>query len=803
MKGAAKFCLFLIALLAALCAQGLAAPISVQEWNDSLESQLIDCYQDPASANVQSIQLPTVLQSWTPAAREVMNYQAAAGESFPYVVGLLRARMQQAITIEMAAAIRAGNIERAKELRAELNLPRGVSAVEGALILQSLSGDKRDDASRILSRESITWQSTRVRQLLDECARSVTKDEPLPGRLMERLGEAITLTNIPNSLRQAAGLTGGTDPTNWQQQLATVRTTSWGSPLIAPLDTLRESIEASLPSLLSDKEVERRQRLLLKLVQLIPKEYSSGIRAGQVTVPLEYREAITFSQQAQQIVAELAPIWLAQKSQAKRDSLQKLEDVLEQADKQIAAKNDPPVIEESFNSAAKLLQNDFGVTLRRSGTTADIVEEVMLETHSLLAASLNSALAGNWSEAERQRVEAYTTYDPELEARLMPRDPELATNIERLLLDGLDRPGVKVLLDRHASPEELSEAYETVNQSLHKAAIVLQSGISPVAAAMNAGTIVLREGLEGLLVIVAIFAGLRGEENAQRRRLFWIGIVGSLAATAVTWALSQTVVTSLRAYGEVIAAVFGILAIVVLLLITNWLFHQIYWRQWVTALKSQAEGESAWQLISVGFLVGYREGFETVLFLQSLVLEAGGKSVSIGVAVGALTLLILGIAALRIGMKLPYFKILLFTAIFIGIVLITFVGSTVRAAQTVGWLPVHRLTTLTWPTWLGNWLGLYNTVESFIAQLLTVLLVLGTWRIARFQTKRKAANRRAAMCALNVVASSHPAACEPGHCQIANGACETSEESACSTPVTVTIESRNAAPSGALLKPSN
>jgi len=440
-----------------------------------------------------------------------------------------------------------------------------------------------------------------------------------------------------------------------------------------------------------------------------------------------------------------------------------------------------------MNAAAKVLQNDFGISLRRSGSTANIVDEVMLETRSLLSNSLSAAIAGKWSEAERLRVEAYTTYDPDLEARLMPRDPQLALDIERLLLDGIEKPGVKVLLDRHASAEELTEAYNTVYAGLEKATVLLKSGVSPTAAGMNAASIVLREGLEGLLVIVAIFAGLRGEENASRRRWFWVGILASVAATAVTWALSQTLIRSLNAYAEVIAAITGFMAIGVLLLITNWLFHQVYWRQWVTTLKTQASEESSvWQLIMVGFLVGYREGFETVLFLQSLVLEAGGQSVSIGVAIGCVLLLVLGFAALKIGLKLPYFKILLITALFSGIVLITFVGGTVRASQTVGWLPVHRVTDHSWPMWMGTWLGIYNTVESVAGQVLTIAIVIGTWRIARWQAKCKSAKRRsnAVMCAQN---EGHlpMAACDPNNCEFAAEHAELKVQE----PVIVTIKS--------------
>ncbi len=104
----------------------------------------------------------------------------------------------------------------------------------------------------------------------------------------------------------------------------------------------------------------------------------------------------------------------------------------------------------------------------------------------------------------------------------------------------------------------------------------------------------------------------------------------------------------------------------------------------------------------MGFLVGSREGFETVLFLQSLVLDAGGRSVAIGVIIGSVALIALGVAALRLGLKLPYFRILLLPALLIGLVLITFVGSTARALQTIGWLPVHRLSHGEWPTWLGS-----------------------------------------------------------------------------------------------------
>jgi high-affinity iron transporter len=757
---------------------------------DAADSSLIDFYEDPTAHAADALAVPPAcLAALDPDARAVLessqqNLPTVPSETaYPLRVGRLRARAQQAMILEMAAAVRAGRVADAQAWRAQINLPAGVSANEGAMLLLHLPDGQpqRDQAGVTLTREAITWQTARVRELLAAVNTDAAHpDTPLPGRLMEQLGEIAALTDLPAPLRQAAGLTGAPLITAAQldPSLAALGQVAW-SQVAAPLAAFGQLVETHLPALLSEAEKHRRERMLLKLVTIIPTEYrGAGIRDGQINTPLEYREAVTFTAQARQFADELAPLWLAQDSAHLRAPLQQLEQNLTDAAAAITAKRSTDDISSICKGAAGILNDSFHITLHRGGTTADIVDEVMLETRTTLGKSLAAANDGNWGEAQSLRLEAYTTYDPELEARLMPRDPALATRIEQLLLDGVDQPGVKVLLDRHEGGPGLASAYDRVYAALDTAAALLKSSISPTAAAISAGSIVMREGMEGLLVAVAILAGLRGDENAQRRRLFWIGIAASLAATAITWILSQTLVTSLRNYGEVIEAVAGILAIVVLLLITNWLFHQVYWRQWVTTLKSQAAGESIWQLVSVGFLVGYREGFETVLFLQSLVLDGAGKPVALGVVIGGALLFALGIAVLRVGLKLPYYKILLVTAMLIGFVLIIFVGGTVRSAQTVGWLPVHRLTPGSWPAWLGNWLGIYNTVESVLGQGAAIAMVMGTWLVSRFRSRRKNAQRRAAAASNGHAMPARPCASMQ---QTGVPACDRAADDCCAT----------------------
>ena len=748
-----------------------AGPVdALHAYADHLNEAVTDHYADP-DAPADPVAVPQdLLDALDPTLARSLRDTAAGPADLSERVGVLRATLDQAVALKVADAVGRGDLAAAKAWRCELGLPRGVSAAEGTLLLEQLGGDpaKRADAVRLLTREAITWETTRVRQLLAESGRAVKDPEPMPGRLAESLGEATTLARLPAPLAKAAGLDEYRAPPSRDAELASLEKDDW-SAVAAAYAPVRHAIETSLPSLLTDQEKARRERLLLKLVVLIPREYGSGVRDGKVTVPLEYREAVAFNAQARQLLGELAPLWLAE-TDAKAAAVDKVDRHLTEADAKIAAKATVDDVSASLNGAEKALENDLGISLARRGTTADIVDEVMLETRGLLNQSFAAAVSGDFKTADQHRLEAYTTYDPDLEARLMPRDPQLATDIEHLMLDGLDQPGIKVLLDEHKSGPELEAAYARVNEALGRAAVQLKSGVSPSAAFVNASSIVLREGLEGLLVIIAIFAGLRGEQHARRRRLFWVGILASVVVTGLTWVLSQTLITSLRSYGEVIEAVTGVIAIGVLLLITNWLFQQVYWKQWITSLKTQAqsEDESTWTLIMVGFAVGYREGFETVLFLQSLVLDAGGTAVGFGVLFGCVVLVALGFASLKLGLKMPYFKLLMLTAGLIGMVLITFTGTTVRALQTVGWIPVHKLTGGSWPIWTGNWLGLYNTWESIGGQLVAGTIVIGTWRVARWQSKRKSQQRRAAVAANNAcrvdAATDHLVHCAPEGC---------------------------------------
>ena len=262
--------------------------------------------------------------------------------------------------------------------------------------------------------------------------------------------------------------------------------------------------------------------------------------------------------------------------------------------------------------------------------------------------------------------------------------------------------------------------------------------------------IVFREGLEAVLILAALMAGMVGVQRRQRRPL-WAGVVLALAASAVTWVIAETVLTSLARYGERLEAVVSLVAIGVLLLILNWFYHRVYWQEHLQELHGRkrrvlaggAVGALTFAQVAglalLGFTSVYREGFETVLFLQALTLEAGVATVMEGVAIGLAATLAVGVLVVALERKLPHKKMLIATGVLITAVLAVLVGKTIQTMQVVGWAPVSPVDGLTVPYWAGLWFGIHPTWEGLGAQAFAAVFVVGSYFAAEaLRRKRRA-----------------------------------------------------------------
>ncbi len=498
-------------------------------------------------------------------------------------------------------------------------------------------------------------------------------------------------------------------------------------------------------------ESARRAQQLLRFVALVPVEYGRGVKDNRVTKDFEIQEAIAFGTAADAAFDDLRD-QLAKRDTAATDAIGVEIDRLSAVATDAASKKTGVASHDDVEKLGKKIEDQLADVMpaKWQKPTDDSDYDLIALTLDRMEAAVG---AGQRRQAEQARLEAYAFFEFGPERRLKSIDPGLATDVEGLIWFGAKgHDGLAELISKGASRRDLRDTRLALDQELENARATLGDSASRTTVVTNAAIIVFREGLEAVLILAAITASFVGIRRRLRRPVL-VGAALGLLVSIFTWVLAQTLLESLSQYGEKLEAVVGLVAIGVLLLITNWFFHRVYWSEWIGRFHRQRrkllakEQAGFWSAQALGLLVlgltsVYREGFETVLFLQSLELSAGATAVIEGAALGlALTL---GVAVLTFALqrKLPYKKMLIVTGVLIALVLVVMVGQTARTMQGTGWLPI---TPLDWeiPPSLGLWMGIFPSVETLLAQVAAIAFVIGSYFVAT-ELKVKRPQRRAA-----------------------------------------------------------
>ncbi|HCI82142.1 MAG TPA: iron permease [Ktedonobacter sp.] len=260
------------------------------------------------------------------------------------------------------------------------------------------------------------------------------------------------------------------------------------------------------------------------------------------------------------------------------------------------------------------------------------------------------------------------------------------------------------------------------------------------AVIVNTGILVFREGLEAILVLSALTASLV-KANQSYRKPIATGSGFGFLATIATWFIMIAILSAVSAPALDIQAGTGLLAIVVLLVIMNWFFHKIYWTGWISLhnkrrrelMKNADEHASrtTFGLAMLGFSAMYREGFEVVLFLQSLRLQVGSTIVLEGVAIGLFFTAIVGALTFMTHHKLPYKRMLVLTGVMLGAVLVVMVGESIQEMQLAHWITTTPVN-LPIPAWMGVWFAVFPNIESLVAQAFAAVFVIGSYFLAQY-----------------------------------------------------------------------
>ncbi len=241
----------------------------------------------------------------------------------------------------------------------------------------------------------------------------------------------------------------------------------------------------------------------------------------------------------------------------------------------------------------------------------------------------------------------------------------------------------------------------------------------------------MREGLEALLVVVAMLAFLRKAERGDMLRYVHAGWVGALAMGAVTWAIATYFVSISGASREVTEGLSSLFAAVVLLSVGMWMHQKSMagaWQKYLhDKLSAALSRKSAWFMFGLSFIAVYREVFETILFYAALWEQGNHDAVLGGLVSGAVVLVIIAMALLRFSARLPIGKFFTWSSALVALLAVVLTGKGIAALQEAGWLDA----------WAFNGpridlLGIYPSLQGVGAQLLMAALVLcGFWWNAR------------------------------------------------------------------------
>jgi high-affinity iron transporter len=273
-----------------------------------------------------------------------------------------------------------------------------------------------------------------------------------------------------------------------------------------------------------------------------------------------------------------------------------------------------------------------------------------------------------------------------------------------------------------------------------------ETPMSHGTAVFNSGMIVFREGLEAILIFAAVTASFVGGNRSKRRPVV-AGAAVAFAATILTWFLVQALLDVASPLGPKLEAITGFLAVVVLLIVLNWFVHNVYWSGWIGGHHRRRQrllGKTGWAaivgLVALGFTTIYREGFEVVLFLQNLQLQAGTSTVLEGVAIGLDCTAVVGVLTFWLHHKLPYRRMLILTGALVAVVLMVMIGGTALSFADLGWIPKTE-TPFSVPEWMGTWFEIYPYWETIGAQILAGLLVVGSYVLAEHVKVRRRIRR--------------------------------------------------------------
>ena len=365
-----------------------------------------------------------------------------------------------------------------------------------------------------------------------------------------------------------------------------------------------------------------------------------------------------------------------------------------------------------------------------AATASAVTEPTLAVARQRLKESLAAYESGDHARAKELALSAYLDGFEPVEGMLSARDPALLARVEQAMGE------LRAAIAHDRDPAEVRSRVAAIDVQFAAAELALAPDqASDASTFLGAFTILLREGLEALLVVVAMIAFLRKADRSEALAYVHGGWVAALVAGAGTWAVATYAIGISGASRELTEGFGSLLAAVILLSVGIWMHGKSQAEEWRRYIRDKMQGAlsrgSAWFLFALAFIVVYREVFETILFYAALWTPDNGATIVAGALSAIALLAIISWVMLRYSRTLPITEFFRYSAILIAILTVVLAGKGGGALQEAGIISVTPLSGVPRIAMLG----LFPTMESVATQIVMLAAVLWGFRSA---TKRHA-----------------------------------------------------------------
>ena len=297
------------------------------------------------------------------------------------------------------------------------------------------------------------------------------------------------------------------------------------------------------------------------------------------------------------------------------------------------------------------------------------------------------------------------------------------------------------------SDKEIKQLVDDLKSWLVKDAAILDGGASGnvngftklvTSSAGQAFLILIREGLEALLVVAAVIAYLVKSGNKRFAKWIYLGVVAGLAGSGLVAVLFTFLFGGSGPIQEISEGVCALIATLMLLWTSNWMLNKSSVEAWNNYIRNKTEAAVAGaqskvesgqglglgmivSLAMLSFLAVFREGAETVIFYESIYsMSQDAHGMWVGGLAAAAVLIVIFLILRFTSVKIPIGPFFLVTSIVMAALVVIFAGGGIHALIEGDLIEGTYLSTV--PT--NDWIGLYPYVETITAQVIAAIAVV-------------------------------------------------------------------------------